>query len=437
MFSVNSFCTVPWSSIVVMPSGDFRICCFGGTKKDNGIGLDEHGQVMNVLTHSFKEAMNTDLHKSVRLAQSRNEKHPSCYVCWKKEKAHLTEKNTHIYTVDTPGAYSYRIGRTFKHGKDAVSLNDAPSMMAADGSIDNMPISLDLRFTNLCNAKCIQCGPKYSSLWYNDHAELTGKYDFDVGSKNYKIIKDNNKLIDNMVPWHDSPIWWERFDEIKNDVRHIYLTGGEPFIQKSHSKLLDIINEANLAHNIRLSYDTNLTVINKQLLDKLSKFKEVRFGISVDDTEKRYELIRYPCSWKKLNENLLTVMQVPNISITITNCIGIFNYDAPMRIIPHFNKLGINKFSFRLLSHPSCYDLANLTPNVKNEIIEMYENSNVPIQHKSLIVGYLKNTMHKYTLDECDTHAQDYIKRMNKLDQLRGTDWVDVFPGVLEKVTKK
>lgn len=432
MFSITSFCTLPWSSIVILPSGDFRVCCFGGTKRDHGIGLDEQGQVMNVTTHSIEDALNSTLHKSIRLAQSQNIKHPACDVCWRKEASHLSEKQLHQYEKETDGAYSYRIGRTFKHGKDAVNMKDAEGMMMPDGSITNTPISLDLRFSNLCNAKCIQCDPRYSSLWYNDHIQLTGSHEFDMGPKKYKIIPDGNRLKDDTVSWHDHPIWWEQFDRIKHHVRQIYITGGEPFLQKAHGRLLDILNENDLSKNIRLRYDTNLTVINDQLLSKLEKFKEVRLGVSVDDVERRYELIRYPCSWKRLNQNLEKLKNYSNIKVTITNCVGVFNFYTMMRVISHFQSVNYNQFSFRLISNPSCYDLAYLPQKAKVEIINTYENSNVPIHHKSLIIGYLKNTMNKYTNEQCNEQMRSFRVRMDKLDELRGTDWKETFPEVYE-----
>jgi hypothetical protein len=57
-FTKETFCTLPWSSILILPSGDFKICCFTGHKlphggDSHGVAVDENMKAMNVLTHSI------------------------------------------------------------------------------------------------------------------------------------------------------------------------------------------------------------------------------------------------------------------------------------------------------------------------------------------------------------------------------------------------
>ena len=54
-FNNKTFCTMPWSSIMILPSGDFKICCFTGHKTpdggdSHGVAIDDAGNTMNVLT---------------------------------------------------------------------------------------------------------------------------------------------------------------------------------------------------------------------------------------------------------------------------------------------------------------------------------------------------------------------------------------------------
>lgn len=438
MFSKQTFCALPWASIQINPSGNFKICCFSGDDRtsDHGIGKDEStGEVMNILTHTFEEALNSDLHKELRLFQSENKRHPVCRVCWDKEDANKKLQQKEHFEPETVGGLSYRIGRTFTHMKDqenGVNLEDASKLMGLDGSINNLPIALDIRFSNLCNSKCIQCDPQYSSLWYSDHIALTGNNTFRVGPKEYHIQSEGNKLKSDFVRWHDSPIWWEQFETIKNRLLHLYITGGEPFLQPAHEEMLDRLISCGQAAKIRLVYDTNLTVINDKILQKLNQFKEVRFGISVDDTEKRYELIRYPSSWKRLNENILRLKKHSNMFCTITSCVGIFDVYAPMRVVPHFQNLGFDKFSFRLLRSPKCYDLRWYPRKAKDKIIKVYEESELRLQHKAMTLGYVKNTYNSHTEEVCAQNIQAFITRSDALDRLRGTDWKAAFPDVVE-----
>ena len=100
MFQKDTFCILPWSSIQINPSGDFKICCFSGeynndsaSNLNHGMSVDDEGNVMNVMTHSIMDALNSETHKKIRLAQSRNERHPMCKVCWDRDDAN---KNNEI-----------------------------------------------------------------------------------------------------------------------------------------------------------------------------------------------------------------------------------------------------------------------------------------------------------------------------------------------------
>jgi hypothetical protein len=127
-------------------------------KNEPGVCVDDSGNVMNVLTHSIDEAINSKYHKEVRLAQLQNSRYEMCKTCWDREDAnnryHLPQNSVRIYKS------FYQL-----HDVDGViKLDDASALIKEDGSIDNTPISLDLRFTNVCNMKCIMCSPQYSKL---------------------------------------------------------------------------------------------------------------------------------------------------------------------------------------------------------------------------------------------------------------------------------
>lgn len=440
MFSDATFCALPWSSIQINPSGNFKICCFSGNDGNHGIGKDENGVVMNVLTHSIEDALNSDLHKQLRLAQSRNERHPVCDVCWKKEDANFRQIKAGMDYDHEESPLSHRIVRTFNHMpryEDNISTEKAASRMKPDGSIDHYPILLDIRFSNLCNSKCIQCEPQYSTLWYSDHIALTGSNKFNVGPKQYTIRQEGNKYVTDMVRWHDDPRWWEQFDRIKGRLRRVYITGGEPFVQPSHDEFLDRLIASNVADQITLQYDTNLTVVNNKIIERLSKFEAVRFSVSVDDTEKRYELIRYPSSWNTLIRNLDTVSQLSNVAPSrITTCIGLPTVFAPMRLAETFIPMGYDKFPKRLLRSPDVYDLAYLPDESKVQVIQKYMEANIPEKYKITTIGYLKNNLRKHNHEKCLSFMNRFKQRMDKLDELRGTDWKDTMPDVVELLYK-
>ena len=430
---------MPWTALQIQPSGDFKICCFSSITKENGqslnhgMAIDENGQVMNILTHSIVDALNSKYHKEIRLAQSKDERHPMCKVCWDRDDANKNNNSTN----------SLRYYRTFiqlKNVDNAISMEKAEFMMGEDGSISNIPLSLDLRFTNVCNMQCIMCDSKYSNQWFKDELLVNGRDYISYDDKKYKIFEIDGVFKSEMPVWHDSDEWWNQFELIKGQIRHLYITGGEPFIVKSHDILLDKLIDAGLAKNIILEYDTNLTVINDKIINRLKKFKKVVLSVSCDDVEEQFELIRYPGKFNILLENLDKLRQ-KNLKIRhLSTCVGIYSLYSPIRLNNYFRKMGINDlfdgnqldFSFRFLKNPVGTNIALLPRHLKLKMIDVYQNSNLPNKWKNYLIGYLENNLDTYSEELCIKSVNDHIIYLDKLDSIRGTNWKKTFPEIVE-----
>lgn len=442
MFSKDTFCILPWSSIEINPSGNFKICCFSGNldlknigENAHGMAVDENGKIMNIMTHSIQEALNSKYHKEIRLAQSKDERHHMCKVCWDRDDANATANQP---------TTSLRFARSFKqlpNLDNAITIHKAPDLLTVDGSLDETPISLDLRFTNVCNMKCIMCSSIYSNQWYEDEMKIYNKTTLNVGPKSYKIQKVNGVYKTEMPAWHNSENWWNQFELIKHRIRHLYLTGGEPFIVKGHDILLDKLIESGLSSNVILEYDTNLSVINDKILDKLKNFKQIVLSISCDDINEQYELIRFPGKFSTMLENLQKLKD-RNIGIRhLSSCVGIYSLYSPIRLYNYFTKLGytneqstekIDMYSFRLLRAPPHANIGLLPRDVKLKVIDVYQQSNLPMKWKNFLCSYLQNNMDIHTEEACIRSTKDHISYLNTLDELRGTNWKKTFPEIVE-----
>lgn len=457
-FTKETFCTMPWSSILILPSGDFKICCFTGHEisgggDSHGVAVDENMQVMNVLTHSIKDAMNSVWHKEIRAAQAKGERHVACRVCWDRDDAASRQrvKSTSLRVVRTydqnlEGADRYspennRVGGQPMIGS-AVPENASSWLINKEtGEMkDIMPVSLDIRFSNLCNAKCIMCEPLYSTLWYEDYEKLTGRSIFSTGPKKYNIIKQpkvtgGHTYSSNFEQWRDDPRWWKQLDELAPHLQHVYITGGEPFIQPQHDKFLDRLIEAGYAKNIVLEYDTNLSVMNAKILERLSKFKDIILRISTDDVGARYELIRHPLKFDNLikNMNLLKDYGLDKKIDTITTCIGIYSMYAPMRMYETFAPMGYEKYFIRILVSPLAVNMAYLPQKIKAKVIKDYDTNNyLPHFHKTHVAGYLKNNFDLVDDEQGKAHLNRFVNYMEGLDRIRGTDWKATFPEIVD-----
>ena len=413
-FCKDTFCMVPWSTLQINPDGNYKICAFTGVGGggDHGLAFDENHKPMNVLTHSIKEALNSKYHKSIRLSQSKNERNPLCRVCWDRDDANIGNEKSN----------SMRVNRTFHQLVDmpnAITLQKAPDFFLDEGHIDEMPISLDLRFTNVCNMKCIMCNSLYSKLWIEDEKKLYGK----------RILN----LADETSSWHDSPIWWQRFEEIQDRVKHIYLTGGEPFLVKGHDELLDRLIASGNAPTVTLEYDTNLTIINDKILIKLKQFKNIVLSVSCDDIEDKFELIRFPGDFKVMLKHL-EILRDRGIKIRhLSSCVGIYSLFSPIRVYDYFSPMGYDTYSFRFLRAPDKVDIAYLPNDIKDVVIERYNKSNLPDKWKNYMSGYL-NKYKGIPQQKINFQMNQFVTYMNDLDTIRGTNWKNTFPEVVDLI---
>jgi MoaA/NifB/PqqE/SkfB family radical SAM enzyme len=90
---------------------------------------------------------------------------------------------------------------------------------------------IDFRFSNLCNFKCMICGPHLSSTW-NDG----------------KVIQPELNIIEELRP-HLS------------QLEAIYFAGGEPLLMQEHYDILDFLIETKKTKT-HLSYNSNLSILN-------------------------------------------------------------------------------------------------------------------------------------------------------------------------------
>ena len=72
----DKFCPMPFGSMHVDPDGKIYICC-----SDRGAIVDDYNNVMNVQTHSLREAWNSKHYQKIRLEFLSGQKPASCVEC--------------------------------------------------------------------------------------------------------------------------------------------------------------------------------------------------------------------------------------------------------------------------------------------------------------------------------------------------------------------
>jgi len=181
-------------------------------------------------------------------------------VCWQCNKL---EKN---------GANSLR--------KEFPLLSDQPSLKG-----------IQFKLSNKCQLTCAHCGPLLSSSW----AKFLGKSN----------IIQNFEMPDKVI---------DELSTLLPSLNFIRFTGGEPFVDPTHWKILERLENSKKG-NCELHYITN--GLGKVKTELWQSWPKVQIMLSVDGFKESYEWFRRGASWDKLIKNYELFKSLPNVKIKI------------------------------------------------------------------------------------------------------------------------
>ena len=263
----EDFCPAPWTSLYIEPDGRIDNCCISR----NFIGN------MNNVT-DVNEIIVGGKNKNIQQLFLQNELPVGCAMC--KPSLGVTHQKNFLNLYPKPN------NELYQEGKFELKY-------------------LDARWSNTCNLACVYCGPELSSTWAKE-LEIEKIDPTDTTKKTYKIASDKSNLLIDYV-----------LDNV-HTLTSVYLAGGEPLLMKENQLLIQAIKEKNPRCHILVN--TNLTQIknSKIVSDLLSLENKVNWLISIDDTQERFEYLRYPAKWSEFEENFEFLKSKVNPSNDIT-----------------------------------------------------------------------------------------------------------------------
>ena len=155
--------------------------------------------------------------------------------------------------------------------------------------------AIQFKMSNKCQLTCAHCGPTHSSGW----------------AKILNItphVKTSFTLTDQFL---------SELAELLPQLEVIKFTGGEPFLDPTHWKILDFLSSYKRDH-CELQYITNgISPFRKELW---AGWKDVKCSISVDGFEEKYEWFRRGSNWQQLLDNInqLEKSSVVSINYAVT-----------------------------------------------------------------------------------------------------------------------
>lgn len=353
-----------------------------------------------------------------------NDDAPYKPCCWFKTGINadsVSEYREQLSTLDIEKNCSHCIkqeasGATWSHRK----LFDKPREFV-----------LGVCFDNICNLKCVTCGPIHSSQLINEWDEL--KLFGNGPDKRYytrisKQAPDKIKFIQDALSNSDF------------DVLRLEIFGGEPLINPSIFKFIDWVAEQPYANNTLLSITSNSTTYTEKISEYASKFKFVGLQLSIDGIEDTFEYLRYGTNFeesvKNINKYYSLLDTHSNITIAMNYTLSWMNslhfadfYNWAIENYPklhlHLTKLeGPIGYSVNLLSYDDRRSIADLvTSKLTEPCSEQYEK----------LIDLYRQSMIFNGADDFDVATYNIgIKSLQDIDRLRGEDHTKVLKPILD-----
>jgi len=438
-----TFCALPWIHLATRPNGDARLCCVtnasGANTGDHTVGLvkKEDGVPANFGKDLPLDAFNNEYMKSVRKTMLEGNVPASCTKCFEEE---------------SNGVVSKRLWEMYEWNRDGLDFGQLIRDTDTSGSVPPVIRYLDLRLGHTCNLKCVMCSPHDSSRWVEDYKKIVPM------TKSTTVLHQINwdkKEFNNY--WYEKPEFWDQiFEQIPN-ISQLYFAGGEPLMIKEHRKFLDEIIKRGYADKIMLRYNSNGILVNQDIIDVWSKFKQVRLAFSIDAHTDRNGYIRYPTNWSDVERSLKMLDDTPdNIHVHIACAVQVFNIKhivdfAKWKLAQNFKK--INKFkmdeyeagggiiNLHLLYIPTFLSARILPKADKEEVRQQFMDFKQWLWDnytqddsfwKTNPYGWQRwEAILRFVEAEDHTHLlPDFKEYVKNLDKIRSTDAKSIFPEI-------
>lgn len=407
----KTFCVFPFFNLNSNTDGSVKLCC---NIRDNVHIKDDAGVDFNLGKDPIQKIWNSAYLKDVRKKMLSGQEVSDCSDCYKHEK--LTGSSSR-----TQSNKQWLENSTVKENIEQFVNTGKPPKLS----------SLELRLGNTCNLTCNSCWG-YSSSRSND--------------ERLKLLEDpelNNTLksewqVEKTIPaninrWFLEDQYQQNILTVSPNLERIYLTGGEPTLIKQNRVLLQNLLDQN-NNNCFVSFTTNGTIGDPELLELLKQFPNNEIQISLDGVYDQANYIRYPTDWDVLKTNIESFANIDNINIVFYTVISAYNLYSLADIWNFIDDLAMKR---PVRWYPICLD----NPAYLHSYIWPREErlrAKAYLEEKMKTLKFMTKYSGQHTFEKVFSYycsEEEHIDRIpmfveyNKtLDKHRKTDFFKVFP---------
>jgi organic radical activating enzyme len=423
----NSFCGAKWYNATIWLGSGMTTSCHHPLP---------HKVSTEEVTANPKALHNTRQKKLERAMMQQGERPKGCEYCWRIED---TNQN----------AISDRPYKSMIYSE--LELDVA---MSTDSQEDINLRTLEIAFDRTCNFACSYCNPAFSTTWAKDikqngpYAELAsdGRNHFThehASSQMYKF-GETNPYVEAFFKWWDS--------DLKNSLRELRITGGEPTMSADFWRLLDWFQ--NNHSDVKLAVNSNLGA-KPELIDRLvsasHSIPHIELYTSCEATGPAAEYIRDGLVWQEWVNNIDRIVEQGNFKGL--HVMGTINALCLPTITDFLDYMLLLKeqygknwptFTLNILRFPSFQSPCVLPNSVKHDAIKNLmlwytKNAESPLLHEMEREHVLRLT--KYLTEVESPHEgasskdqlqQDFKKFYQQYDVRRNKNFTETFPTLKE-----
>lgn len=370
----DTMCIHPFTSLEIRNNGNISVCC----DIDHNSDLPNRPNIANV---SITDAFNSEYVKKIRQDFLQGKKPTYCNSCWKKEEVGMPSKrqrDEHVFTDQT---------------------------CATDFRKDYKLSNLDIKLGFSCNLKCRICSHKHSSTWYAEDKKYENVPQ--LTTVDYGFSLDRKFWIDQIYDVHS--------------LKYITFAGGEPFLDRTHLALLEKLVDLGKT-NIDIHYNTNGTHFKQDHFDVLDKFDSVNITLSIDNTDRKFELERHGSSWQTVMSNLKKFSNLDKDRYTIDfyPTVSVFNILDLDTVLDCADSFGFNH-TLNFVDYPKHFSINNIPLEHRKSIIDLL-NTSTRESVKSITTLLEQNIY--YDLSE------DFWREIDRIDLRRNENFREIYPEI-------
>ena len=406
----KTFCVFPFFNLNSNTDGSVKLCC---NIRTNTHVKDHNGKEFNLGKDHIDSIWYSSYMNDVRRNMIDGVEIKECQDCYKQEL--------------TTGQSSRTSSNKFWLKKDHVDEN---INRFKDHKKIKPVSSLELRLGNTCNLSCNSCWGYSSSKVNEERIQLVSKPDLDQKFKNdwsteLKIPGEINR-------WFKTDQYRENIDSVSQTINRLYITGGEPTLIKENRTLLrNLLDKGN--KDCFVSFTTNGTQADSELLELLKEFPNNEIQISIDGVGDQAHYVRYPTDWNEFKINVDKLCAIPNVNIVFYTVVSAYNLFSIQEILKYVDSIARDR-------KVSWYPIFLDNPDYLHTYIwpkEIRERASIELANTVIQLSVLPQYVSKdvfdmlqqYLTQNSDNLNTEYFQKFNTiLDAKRGTDFNKTFP---------